>query len=675
MIQAFWSGSVATFLATPASDIMGILACAQIRHFRTNEVQQMRAWEATIALLRDALSAQPDSSDWWVLLEYPMLRLGRRADVIILAGRAIFVLEIKAGARSITPADREQAEDYAIDLRDFHEACRLHPIVPILVATDAIAGPIDWPLPLACVTPVLDASAASLPGLLGALHASMPEPRVPLDAVSWLAAPYRPVPTIVEAACMLYARHGVAEIKAARADTSNLSTTTDAILAEIAEAREENRHIAIFVTGIPGAGKTLCGLNAAFGAGDAGSATFLTGNPTLVHVLREALAQDAIESGADRRAARQQMESAIQALPRFRNHYVAAPIEIPAEQIVVVDEAQRCWSRAHAIAKTRDKAVRLTLSEPGHLLEIMGRHPGFAALICLIGGGQEIHDGEGGLAEWGAALRSAGDWQVRAAPGALSTADPRQRLGALPGLVASEALHLDVSVRQIRSAAAASWVDHVLEGDSTQAATVAREAGGVPFLLTRSLAAMRARLAASSRGLRRCGLLASSGAKRLRAEGLGAELPHMDASAVAHWFLDRYPRDVRASNALEVVATEFSCQGLELDHVGLCWDADLIRERGRAAWRARDFRGSRWTIPTGAEAIANQLNTYRVLLTRARYETVIFVPRGDAADPTRSPAIYDAIADFLLACGAGPIPAREPEPEPVHRDADLFALS
>ena len=175
--------------------------------------------------------------------------------------------------------------------------------------------------------------------------------------------------------------------------------------------------------------------------------------------------------------------------------------------------------------------------------------------------------------------------------------------------------------------------------------------GKLPFHLTRDLSATRTWLRTSARGLRRAGLLASSGARRLRAEGLGAELPHMDASAVAHWFLDRYPDDVRASDALETVATEFSAQGLELDYVGLCWDGDLVREPGREAWRVRQFRGTRWQYPAGAEAIANQLNTYRVLLTRARYDTVIFVPRGDATDRTRDPAVLDAIALFLESCG------------------------
>ncbi len=461
----------------------------------------------------------------------------------------------------------------------------------------------------------------------------------------------------------MYGRHGVAEIAAARADAGNLTRTTAAITDAIAAARARAEKLILFVTGIPGAGKTLCGLNAAFGSEAAERAVFLTGNPTLVHVLREALARDAIGRGADGRAARQQMECAIQALPRFRDLHVASG-ETPAERVVVIDEAQRCWSRAHAIARSRDRPVRLTDSEPALLLEAMGRHAGFAAIICLVGGGQEIHNGEGGLAEWGSALRAAGGWRVLAAPDLLQTDDPRQRLGNLDQLMPDSALHLTVPIRQIRSAAASAWVDRVLLGDHLAASRIAADADpGVPFLLTRNLAALRAWLRAAARGSRRCGLLASSGARRLRAEGLGAELPHMDAQAVARWFLDRWP-DVRASDALEVVASEFSCQGLELDYAGLCWDADLIRQPGSAPWITRNFRGTRWTRPTGAEAIANQINSYRVLLTRARYETVIFVPPGDAGDATRCPGILGEVADFLRACGARDLPAPAPEPPP-----------
>jgi hypothetical protein len=660
-VLSFWSGSAGDFLDTPPAAILGVLAEAQMRHFRCNEVQQLRAWEQSIALLRGALSMQRDAALWWVLLEYPMLRLGRRADAIVLTPRAILVLEFKIGARAFLPADREQVEDYAIDLRDFHAGSRNHPIVPVLVATDAAKPRVstrDFPAPF--VWNVVDANAVTLPAVLSDLAVSAPEPRKKLDPHAWCAAPYRPVPTIVEAACMLYARHGVAEIKAARAEAANLSLTTDAIVASIAQSRAEARRVIMFVTGIPGAGKTLCGLNAAFGLEADARATFLTGNPTLVHVLREALARDAISQGTGRRAARQKMEGVIQALPRFRDHYVGAPHELPAEDVVVIDEAQRCWSAAHAVVKTRDRPVRLTMSEPAHLLEIMSRHAGFAAMICLIGGGQEIHDGEGGLAEWGDALRGHGGWRVLAAPDTLANRDTRQSLGAVPDTHPLPELHLLMSVRQIRFSAASSWVDHVLAGDAAAASSVAREVQGeLPFRITRSLPAMRAWLHAAARGHRRAGLLASSGAKRLRAEGLGAELPHMDAKAVAHWFLDRFPADVRASNSLEQVATEFSCQGLELDYCGLCWDGDLIRPAGQAAWRVRNFRGTDWTRVSGAEAIANQLNTYRVLLTRARYETVIFVPEGCARDRTRDPAVYDDIAAFLKRCGVRDLTAIE----------------
>ncbi len=651
-MSSFWSASVDELLNSSRESITGALAVAQIRHFRINETQQLRAWEASIDMLRAALAPLPQASDWHVVLEFPMLRLGRRPDVILLTDRAILVLEFKAGACAFSVADRRQVEDYAIDLHDFHAGSRRHPILPILVAEHAAAELAPLPMAIAGAAPVIDASAETLPALLALIAHRLPRQSCALDAAEWIAAPYRPVPNIVDAACLLYARHNVADLRAARSDAANLRATTDTILAEIAEARAADERVILFVTGIPGAGKTLCGLNTVFGAEEDGRGTYLTGNPTLVHVLREALARDAIRFGAKRTDADRRMASAIQRLPDFRNEYVTNPGHVPPEQIVIVDEAQRCWSSAHAIAKTRDKPVRLTASEPAHLLEALSRHPGFAAMVCLVGGGQEIHDGEGGLAEWGDALRHAAKpWRVRAAPDILSATDPRQRLGNLPSVAALPALHLGVSIRQIRSAAAAKWVDHVLAGDADQARALAQTDGAIPFHLTRSLADMRAWLRGQARGLRRAGLLASSGAKRLRAEGLGAELPHMDAGAVARWFLDHFP-DVRASDALETVATEFSCQGLELDYAGLCWDGDLIREAGRAAWRVRQFRGTAWQIPRGDEAIANQINTYRVLLTRARYATAIFVPVGDAGDPTRNPVVLDGIAGFLRLCGA-----------------------
>ncbi len=673
---SFWSGSVRTLLHTPPDAITGALAQAQIRHFRINEAQQLRAWGATIDMLCRALAGLEAAQDWHVLLEFPMLRLGRRPDAIILTDRATLVLEVKAGAVAFTQADRRQVEDYAIDLQDFHAGARGHPILPILVAEHAPGALAPLPL-LMGATAVIDASAATLHRLFRTLARDLPQAATPLDPEAWLHAPYRPVPNIVDAACLLYARHGVAELRAARGDAANLRATTNAILAEIARARGAGQRVILFVTGIPGAGKTLCGLNTIFGAAEDGRGTYLTGNPTLVHVLREALARDAAACGARRGDADRRMGSAIQRLPDFRNEYVVHPGHTPPERIVVIDEAQRCWSRAYAIAKTRDKAIRLTDSEPAHLLEAMSRHEGFASIVCLVGGGQEIHDGEGGLAEWGEALRATAArggriWHVRAPPDLLAASDPRQRLGALPDLHLLPALHLDVSIRQTRSTKAADWVQHVLAGEADAAGDLARADGAIPFHLTRSLAELRAWLRGAARGLRRAGLVASSGARRLRAEGLGAELPHMDAAAVSHWFLDRFPDDIRASDALELVATEFSCQGLELDYVGLCWDGDLVREPGRAAWRVRRFRGTDWHLPRGEEAIANRINTYRVLLTRARCATAIFVPRGDATDRTRDPRVLDGIAAFLARCGARPLGPPDALPRATQEPAALL---
>lgn len=656
------------FLATAPPRLVERLALDDARRFRHNEPQQIRAWEAEIECLRVALADWPEALAWDLVLEFPMLRLGRRIDAVLVTPRAIMVLEFKVGATRFETADRQQVWDYALDLQDFHAASRLHPVIPILVATEATPGPVTWPMMLAGATSVLDASAATLPGLLRAVWAMAP-PGAPLVTADWAGARYDPVPGIIDAARTLYDRNTVDDIAQSRAGRANLGVTTSAILDVISEARVRGGLHALFVTGIPGAGKTLCGLNAVFGAGRGTQAAFLTGNPTLVHVLREALARDA--AGADRSlaAARHRAKTSIQALPAFRDHHISHPDHPPAEHVIVIDEAQRAWSAAYAIGKSQSRAVRLTDSEPGHLLDIMARRADWAVVVCLIGNGQEIHDGEGGLAEWGAAFARRPAWRVTAAPGALTDPTPRQRLPALPGLIAEPALHLDVPVRSIRCPAAASWVDTVLRNDGPGARAIADAEGALPFLVTRDLDAARAHLRENCHGLRRAGLIASSGARRLRADGLGAELPHMDDKAVANWFLDRWP-DVRASDALEVVATEFSCQGLELDFAGLCWGGDMIRARG--AWQVRRFAGTAWQTAANPEKIANRINTYRVLLTRARYACVIWIPRGDGADATRSPAEFDAVADFLLTCGAGMLEPRAVRPRALSAQPALL---
>lgn len=656
-MRPWLSLSVAELRATTSRDIAARLAYAQIGRHATVELTQRNAWEAEAAILGAALAEAP--ADWRVLLECDLLRLEKRVDAVLLTDRAILALEFKHGARGFAPADLRQAEDYALDLHDFHAGSRTHPVVPVLVATEAAEAGFDPPLLWHGVTPVLRANATTLGALIRAVQAAIGPPARPLDPATWAQAAYRPVPTVLEAATLLYRRNSVAEIAAARADAPNLTRTADAIARAIAETAAQGGRSVVFVTGIPGAGKTLCGLNVVFGALREHGAAFLTGNVPLVSVLREALARDAAPAGGQARSlARRRAQTALQNVHRFLEHHVVHDAEVPEARVIVFDEAQRAWDADQATRDTQRRVSRLTMSEPAHTLEIMGRHRGWAVIVALIGNGQEINTGEAGLAEWGRVIvADPGGWRAVAAPRAVDAAEPAQRLadGPQPWLTLDPDLDLTVPMRSVRDAAAAPWVDAVLSGEVGAARRIAEQAGGVPFLLTRDLDAMRAGLRLLGRGLRRAGLVASAGARRLRAEGLGVQVPE-----VADWFLNRWP-DIRASEALETFATEYDCQGLELDLVGLAWGGDLLAPAtDGGGWRARRFAGDRWLVVRGAEEERFIRNTYRVLLTRARYETILWVPRGSGRadawhDPTRDAAENDAIAEFLLACGARPL--------------------
>ncbi|WP_191084038.1 DNA/RNA helicase domain-containing protein [Roseococcus microcysteis] len=678
-MRAWLELTVPELLATAPAAIAARLAAAQMRRRLAGEPAQLRAWEAQAQMLQAALAA-PCWAEARIGFEYDMLRLERRIDVVLVTARAILVLEFKVGATQMAAADLAQVEDYAQDLHDFHAASRAHPVIPILVATGARTVPLQLGLPVPGVAPVALANAANLPERLATLHNAAPD-APPLDPGTWFEAAYAPVPTIVEAAARLFARNTVADIAAARADTANLTATTEAILRALDAARAAGERVVVFVTGVPGAGKTLCGLNVVFGEHRREGTAFLTGNAPLVAVLREALACDragislALGPSNDPerrrragrlRAARHETAQALQNVHNFLGDNAHKPTA-PHERVIVFDEAQRAWNAAQASRDTQRRKSTLTMSEPAHALAIMGRHAGFAAIIALVGQGQEINTGEAGLAEWGHVIAAAPGWHAVAAPRVLEGPDAAQRLMPGPWLRLDPALDLTVPIRSVRSPAGAEWVDAVVRGEAGRAARIAAEAGGVPYFVTRSLAEARAALRRIAPGLRRAGFVRSSGARRLRGEGFGAELTGTDEPV--SWFLERWP-DIRASDALEVCATEYACQGLELDVVGLAWGGDFIRHG--AGWRCRAFAGARWQVVAGMEERDFIRNTYRVLLTRARYETVIWVPPGSSAedpfhDPTRPAAEMDAIADFLRACGA-----RDLVPAPAATPAELL---
>jgi hypothetical protein len=639
--RAWWSGDVSAFLNQSTSSIVERLAFRALETHPTNHEAQLRAWHWEIEILRRAVGTMPEN--WRVLLEYPLIRLGRRMDAVLVTDRAILVIEFKALNSHFTADARVQAEDYAFDLRDFHAGSRDHVIVPILVAGTGTPARTQWQFPWPGVSGVYDALPDTLPDMLNEILSRIPNRDV--DIANWERAAYRPVPTIIEAARALYAKHGVADIRTARADTDNLSTTTSAIVAAIRHAKERQQHIILFVTGIPGAGKTLCGLNAIFTADMDG--TFLTGTLPMVYVLKAALAEDTARKGKKSvRAAKHETKSKIESITGFLRYYIAEPAHLP-EHVIVFDEAQRAWDAEYGATKFKH-----TDSEAAIVLDIMQRHSDYAVIVALVGNGQEINSGEAGLAEWGRALSQRPKWHVRAAPGVLTAPQARQRLFASKpdGMVTDPALHLSVPIRNVRSNSAAPWVDAVLRGEIAEARSIANEK--LPFFITRSLEEMRAGLRTLARGERRAGLVCSSGAKRLVADGIWPKFEHMNEDLVANWFLKRWP-DVRASDALEIPATEFACQGLELDYVGLCWGGDLT---WASNWLIRHFSGSKWHHTRKLDAQDFQINTYRVLLTRARSETIIWIPQGDARDKTRMPEEFDRTAAYLLECGARMLP-------------------
>ncbi|MGG5818293.1 DNA/RNA helicase domain-containing protein [Falsiroseomonas sp. HW251] len=662
-MRAWFHCSGADLIRREVADTVGRLAGAQQAKGLPGAADQQFAWDRQVSALRDAI-ATAGGDAWTVALEYDLLRLEKRIDAVVLTDRAILAIEFKTG--DPTNAMKAEAEDYALDLRDFHAGSRRHVIVPVLVAGDTpFVPPVQpWLLP-PNPTETLACGHASLAALFRWIQAELPAAARPLDGAAWLAADYRPVPTIIEAATMLYVRNGVAEIAQARADTVNLTRTTEAIRRSVRAAQAARDKRLVVVTGIPGAGKTLCGLNAVFGQADS---AFLTGNVPLVEVLRAALVNDAVERRECRRdEAVRRARTRLQNVHRFLEDCATDPQHrAPPDRLIVFDEAQRAWDQAKARLGTRNKPSRLTMSEPAHTLEIMARHEGWAVVVALIGNGQEINTGEAGLREWGDCVAASnGNWRAVAPPRAVGAADPVQRLaeGWPECLDRDDDLDLTVPVRSVRDAAGAAWVDALLRGEVAEARAIADAAPALPFLVTRELDALRRALRRLARGRRRSGLVASAGAKRLRADGLGVQ-----AEDVADWFLRRWPDDVRSSEALETFATEYDCQGLELDVVGLAWGGDMLWRQG---WEQRRFAGTAWQTVRNAEERRHILNTYRVLLTRARYETVIWVPRGSRAgdsfhDPTRDAAAFDEIADLLLAAGARSV---EDTQEPVAAEA------
>jgi Uncharacterized conserved protein (DUF2075) len=649
MNDAYFAATLEDFLAASDEAILGKLTQA---HNYSLEQQQRDAWRDEVRYLRSALSGINDA---FIFLEFSIPRMGKRADALILHEGIIFVVEFKVNSSAFDSYAIDQVHDYALDLKNFHLGSHTLPIVPVLIATKALGITIEQPeWAVDGVSKPILVGQSGLAAVLAMCNQSEREaPHVDVDA--WRSSGYRPTPTIIEAAQALYRNHAVEEISRSDASAKNLQTTSDKIAEIIERSKLEGRKSICFITGVPGAGKTLAGLNIAAKRSEKHEdehAVFLSGNGPLVDVLREALARDQVaREGSKKTNAHRSVRGFVQNIHHFRDHYVGND-EQPFEKVVVFDEAQRAWTsdQASKFMQTKRGHDGFNMSEPEFLISVMARHADWCTVICLIGGGQEINTGEAGLSEWLAALQHRfADWDVHASS---LLDDHRYTIDAKATdlLAASHIekhpeLHLSVSMRSFRAELVSSFVSLLLDGDAAKARNLFNDLSDrYPIILTRDLSHARAWLKEKARGTERYGLVASAGGCRLRPEGIHVK---SKIEPTSYFLNDRF--DVRSSYYLEEVATQFDIQGLELDWTCVCWDADLRRADG--AWQHYAFKGTKWQQVRNETNQLYLLNAYRVLLTRARQGMIVFVPRGDAKDATRPPAFYDEIYSFLVSCG------------------------
>ena len=656
MNRTYYSDSISHFLQASSEQMLGVLV------HRTTfavELTQRDAWREQIEILRRALSEF--AGDGKLYFEYAVPRLGKRIDVVALIRHVIFVIEFKVGESEFAPHARDQVWDYALDLKNFHETSHARIIAPLLIATRARDhhDPIDLTpdrdgilLPVN-VTP--QSLARIIADVLRATGGS------PIDPAQWERGRYRPTPTIIEAATALYGGHAVSEISRTDASATNLRDTSDAVAQIIRAARENGRKCLCLVTGVPGAGKTLVGLNIATQHIDSASdlySVFLSGNGPLVAILREALARDKVrrERARGRKmkkgTATSEVKLFIQNVHHFRDECLLDTSRPPIEHVALFDEAQRAWDRKQTTDFMKRKKNRpdFDQSEPEFLISCLDRHPDWAVVVCLVGGGQEINTGEAGISEWIQAVRrSFPGWHLyvssRLRDSEYAAGGALDQLAALPNVMTRDSLHLSVSMRSFRAEHVSTLIKQLLDLDEREAAqTLRRLTDRYPIVVTRDLAAAKAWLKSRARGSERYGLIASSQAQRLKPYAIDVKSP-MDP---VHWFLDDKD-DVRSSYYLEDVATEFHVQGLELDWACVTWDADF--RYGKSGWEHWSFCGSRWTRIQKPERQTYLKNAYRVLLTRARQGMVVVVPEGDPSDPTRRAAYFDSTYDYLRRVG------------------------
>jgi hypothetical protein len=654
MKREYYSATISDFLISKPPEVLGELV--QNSDFAIEQTQR-DAWIEEIRILQTALQLHKGS----IYFEYSIPRMGKRIDVVLIIGSVIFVLEFKVGEKEFQSHAIDQVWDYALDLKNFHEKSRENPVAPVLVATKAM------PLPL-LVSTTLHNDKLLHPikcngELLGQVINSVLEfaDGTEIDATQWEEGRYQPTPNIVEAAMALYSGHSVSEISRSDANAINLGETSDSISEVIRISKEKSQKSICFVTGVPGSGKTLVGLNIAtkhINRDNDLYSVFLSGNGPLVSVLREALARDKVARGREqghrinKSEAMREVKLFIQNVHNFRDECLIDPVKPPIEHVALFDEAQRAWDLQQTanFMKQKRRTPNFAKSEPEFLISCLDRHPDWAVVICLVGGGQEINTGEAGIGEWIECLdRSFSTWRVYLSPrlsdSEYGTAKVLSQIRTHPNVVPRDELHLSVSMRSFRAENVSLLVKQLLDLEPGVARqTLAQISDDYPIVITRDLARAKQWLKAQARGSERYGIVVSSQAERLKPHAIDVKTP-VDP---IHWFLDG-KEDVRSSYYLEDVATEFQVQGLELDWACVTWDADF--RHTPAGWQHFSFAGKRWNRVIKPERQKYLKNAYRVILTRARQGMAIVVPAGDAEDPTRQEEFYGPTFEYLRGIG------------------------
>ena len=672
----FYGNSIEGFLDDSIEQIIGHLSVMHTSSFALQGTQ-MNAWKMEIELLKEILPQYIGRGH--IYFEYTIPRMGRRIDVVLLINGALFLLEFKAFNEQYSKADTIQVWDYALDLKNFHEESHNRPIVPILVATDAPCSNNSFvPYDDNVFLPLLS-NYDNLPEIISTALAFCETKQYGDDAL-WAISRYAPTPTIIEAASALYNDHSVEDISRSDASAENLNKTCGFISEIIEKAKNEKFKAICFVTGVPGAGKTLVGLNIAtqqFAKNEV--AVYLSGNFPLVSVLTEALARDKVQrtKAAGGRITKKEATSEVKTFIQMIHHYRDTCLEgtkvvdgkivadeayflnpknkaksfVPIDHVVIFDESQRAWTKEQLVnfMKQKKNYPDFPSSEPEYLISCLDRHDDWAVVICLVGGGQEINTGEAGISEWIESLnREYKDWHVYisdrlhdaeyAAGRALDLLEEHDHVEYEPSL------HLAVSMRSFRAENLSAFVHKVLDLDIEGARNIYKTLDNYPLVLTRSLDKAKRWLKEKARGTERYGMVVSSQAYRLKPLAIDVRYK----PDVVHWFLDD-ETDVRSSFYLEDVATEFDVQGLELDWSCVVWDGDFRYTPN--GWTHHSFVGSKWQNINKEERKNFQKNAYRVLLTRARQGMIIVVPEGNPEDPTRNSAYYDSTYKYFKSIG------------------------